>query len=84
MSGQDEETVTVNWLLERIEAMEELDRDARIGMFVTLFDLEQLADECKKQAIMQSIGLATTSQVHSFAYGILRLARPDLLEPSDG
>lgn len=60
----------------------DIETSDRLLLFVTLCDADKLLKELKAQAMMMNVGMVPETLVHSFAYGVLKIARPELF--SDG
>jgi len=69
----------INELIKGLEK-EDISTADKINMFVMLCNGEVLKKQLVAHAMMVKIGLTQADMVHSFAFGILRLARPDLFE----
>lgn len=61
----------------------ELSQGERLLLFVNLADRNLLRKELEKRAMMQQIGMAPESLVHSFVYSVLRIADPYAFESED-
>ena len=70
--------------IQQLRDTPDLEDSDRLMMFVSLCDADKLIEELKHQAVMIKMGMATETLVHSFAYGILKIVRPDLLEVTGG
>ncbi len=55
----------------------------QLVMLTAIADMQKVSDDLKKRAVMASVGMATTSPVYELAYGVLRIARPDLMGMED-
>ena len=69
---------SVETIVEALLADSGLEGSDRLWMFVQLCDDKLLMNELTKQATLQKVGIVSETAVHSFAYGILRLAKPHL------
>lgn len=72
-----------NKIIDDLLKLPDLSEADRIYMFVQLCDEQKLMNEFKKQALCQKVGMVPESVVHSFAYGVFRLAKPYLFEQPD-
>ena len=69
-----------NELIDSIASNDEASVGEKLHMWVTLCDEKVLINSLKKTAVMANIGLVEAGPVESFAYGILRIAKPHLFE----
>lgn len=74
---------TTNDMIENLLAMEEVEPEHKVFMFVQLCNEEMLMNQFKKQALMLKMGMATEDPIYNFAYGVLRLVKPHLFEEQD-
>ncbi len=72
--------MTSNNVIEELEAQAELSEADRVWMFIQLCNDDVLVPELKKQSMMQQMDIVPESLIHSFAYGVLRLAKPHLFD----
>lgn len=80
-----EASPTVNGIVESLLADSELSGSDRLWMFVQLCDEKLLMNELNKHAMMQKVDMVTETAVHSFTYGVLRIAKPHLfIESKNG
>ena len=70
--------ISVEQMINDIEALPEASRADKINMFVNLCNHETLMAEFKKQALMQKVGMVPENDVYAFAYGVLKLSCPHL------
>ncbi len=55
------------------------DRKEALWLLVNSFaDLDGLADELKRNAMMKSLGMGTPSKADELVYGVLSIVRPEL------
>ena len=69
----------LNSFIEHLAASD-LSREDQVLMFVSMCDGKQVMAELTRQGFMRSAELVPPSVVHAFAYGVLRLARPELFD----
>lgn len=72
-----------NSILDSLAENAELSASDKVFMWVNLCDDKILKDNLLKSAMMAKIGMAVASPVDTFAYGVLRLAKPYLFESND-
>lgn len=65
-------------VIDGILALPDMDDSDKVYMFIQLCDDKKLMDELRKQGMMQKVGIMPESLIHSFAYGVLRIAKPYL------
>ncbi len=71
--------MTVDGLVAELQKGD-LETADRLQMFVSLCNADKLVKELKHHALMQSMDMAIESDVHAFAYGVLKLSHPHLFE----
>lgn len=69
-------------VVEMLESNEELEMGDKVMLLISLSDCDRVVEELKMKGMMIQAGMEEPSAVTGFAYSVLRLARPDLFEPS--
>jgi len=75
---QFERVPSVETLIQDVDAITEMTRADKVFTFITLCDHKTLMNAFKKQAMMQQMEMVPQDDVYSFAYGVLKLAYPQL------
>lgn len=70
--------LTVEKMIADIDKLPEATTGDKVHMFIQLCNHETLMNEFKKQALLQKTGIVPESDVHAFAYGVLKLSCPHL------
>lgn len=60
--------------------LEGLEDSQKVMMFIMICDEKILIQHLQKQAMMRKVGMVEEDPIYSFAYSILRLAKPYLFD----
>ena len=75
--------VNNNNLIESIASNDEISTPNKLFMFVSLCDEKLLIQHMQKTAMMAKVGMLEPSIIDTFAYGVLKIAKPHLFESTD-
>ena len=69
-----------NDIIDSLLEQDGLEPSERVWMFLCLCNDKAIIDELHKQAMLQKAGVVPASDIHSFAYAVMKLAKPHLFE----